>query len=212
VLHQGIFSDPRDSVRFDLLRKDVVAKYSLLTKDNRYEVGTVADGFVLVAGKTKSNQSPTETSANKKEWEYHPPPPGTSQKKEIDGEMHYWCTGHAKSRYSTAFVNTGQWVKHKPHECRVKKRQREQKNEQTVSVKISDDVTPSPAALVNAATIPATTPSVAVPPLTYAGVAAGDTLPMRAKLKALIDNADPSKMASLYAAAMADELGVGEEL
>ena len=106
--------------------------------------------------------------------------------------MHYWCTGHAKSCYSTAFVNTGQWVKHKPHECRMKKHQQEQENEQNLAAReVSDNVTPSPSALVNAATIPPT--PVAVLPLTIAGVTAGNTLPMRAKLKALIDNANAIK-------------------
>jgi hypothetical protein len=211
VLHQGLFSDPRDSIRFDLLRKDVVAEYSLLTKDNRYDVGVPADGFVLVVAgkKTPTRRSPdVETSSNKKDWEYHPPPPGTSQKKDVDGEMHYWCTGHAKSRYSTAFVNTGQWVKHKPHECRMKKRQQEKKDERAPAPAL----TSAPSALVNATNLPAVTPAVSTLPLTYAGVASGETLPMRAKLKALIDNADPSKMASLYAAAMADDLSSGEEL
>ena len=37
-------------------------------------------------------------------------------------------------------------------------------------------------------------------------------LPMRAKLKAMIDNADVTKMASLYAAAMAEQLDDGEDL
>ena len=119
--------------------------------------------------------------------------------------------GSCKESIATAFVNTGQWVKHKPHDCRVEKRQQEQKDERNASSETSNSVNPCPATLVNVA-IPLTTPPVGIPPLTYVGVASGKTLPMQAKLEALIDNADPSKMASLYAAAMGDELGIGEEL
>ena len=45
-----------------------------------------------------------------------------------------------------------------------------------------------------------------------ASIAAGEILPMCTKLKAMIVNADVTKMVSLYAAAMADQLSDGEDL
>ena len=164
---------------------------------------------LLVAGKTTNNKSPppvfsgVECSTNKKDWEFFPPPSGTSQKKDVQGQTYYWCTSHAKSRYSTAFVNTGQWVMHKPSDCRLKKQRQDpdavlQSEPPSSSSSVPSSVPPS---------------SVTVnPKSTYAAVTSRDMLPMRTKLKAMIDNADPTKMASLYAAAMAEDVADGEDL
>ena len=214
VLNQGpLFTITSDSARFDLLRKDAVAEYALLTKDNRYETGLPADGFVLVGTRNKpsnavSPTSPsTESSTNRKEWEFHPPLKGGPTKKTIDNRVFYWCTAHAKSRYSTAFVNTGQWVTHKTSDCRLQKlkdsKKSANKNEVTNNSTTID--TKSAETSVGPANIKVENPS-------YKSTASSEMLPMRAKLKAMIDNADVTKMASLYAAAMAEQLDDGEDL
>ena len=52
---------------------------------------------------------------------FFPPPKGGTAIKFVDNQIIYWCTAHAKSWYSTVFVNTGQWVTHKSSECPLQK-------------------------------------------------------------------------------------------
>ena len=92
-----------DSAWFDLLRKDASAEYSLLTKDNRFETDLPSDGFVLVGTSNKPATAATpppcltESSTNRKQWEFLPPPKGGTTKKIVDNQIFYWCTAHAKS-------------------------------------------------------------------------------------------------------------------
>ena len=105
ILKQGQFSSSSSvTTQFDFLRRTTIAEFSLLSKDNRYNIGSSADGFVLVAGKPPPSQGATiptlstapQTFANKLEWEYQPPLPGKSNKRAVEGRPVYWCTSHAK--------------------------------------------------------------------------------------------------------------------
>ena len=128
-------------------------------------------------------------------------------KKTIDNRVFYWCTAHAKRRYSTAFVNTGQWVTHKTSNCRLQKLQDNKRSANKNEV--TNNSTTIDAKSAETSVVPA---NIKVDNPSYKSTAASEMLPMRAKLKAMIDNADVTKMASLYAAAMAEQLDDGEDL
>ena len=101
----------------------------------------------------------TTLFANKPAWEYVPPLPGKSNKREVEGRTLYWCTNHAKSPRCLTFVNTGQWVVHHPTQCRLKKPKPG-----------PPSVTPAPSAVpptVLVAALPAAPP--VVPPPSSAG-------------------------------------------
>ena len=204
ILQQGPFSPTFSAAaQLDFLRKSTVAEYSLLSKDNRYNLGPPADGFILVAGKSPavpavppSLPDSLPTFANKPAWEYVPPLPGKSNKREVEGRTLYWCTNHAKSPCCLTFVNNGQWVVHHPNQCHLKKPKAG-----------PPSVTPDPSAVpptVLVAALPAAPPVVPPPSsaggsLSYSTVASGEPLLMRSKLKQILEGGDPTQVAGLFA-------------
>jgi hypothetical protein len=217
ILKQGSFFHTfTDTAQFDYLRKTTVAEFSLLSKDNRYNVGSSADGFVLVAGKHQPPPIPglpvppagSPTFANKADWEYQPPLPGKSNKREVEGRSLYWCVHHAHSPRCLHFINTGQWVVHHPTQCRLKK----------TKSRPPSVPPPVPATALVAATpaVPAVLPSPATGALSYSTVASGEPLLMRTKLKQVLDGGDPTQVAGLFAAyhasCLLDDVPLGDAL
>ena len=104
-------------------------------------------------------------------------------------------------------MNAGQWVTHKTSECRLQKLKDNKKQGSKIDVS-----KPSAPVDVTSTETPAVPANSKVGNQSYASIAAGEMLPMRTKLKAMIDNANVINMASLYAAAMANQLSDGEDL
>ena len=184
-----------DTAQFYYLRNTTVAEFSLLSKDNRYNVGSSADGFVFVAGKHQPPPIPglpvppagSPTFANKADWEYQPPLPGKSNKREVEGRSLYWCVHHAHSPRCLHFINTGQWVVHHPTQCCLKK------------TKSSPPSVPPP---VPAAALVAATPAVP------------NVLPSPAT--SALSYSDPTQVAGLFAAyhasCLLDDVPLGDAL
>ena len=207
-----LFSNKAHSPQLSLLPPNLIFFANLLLPNIPFFPKTTdtilapppADGFILVAGKSPavpavppSLPDSLPTFANKPAWEYVPPLPGKSNKREVEGRTLYWCTNHAKSPRCLTFVNTGQWVVHHPTQCRLKKPKPG-----------PPSVTPAPSAVpptVLVAALPAAPPVVPPPSsaggsLSYSTVASGEPLLMRSKLKQILEGGDPTQVAGLFAA------------